>query len=67
MDSRQSHAQRQGVDANSIGAGKRVSDDINRLCMTLQRLEGESDVLSSPDIERKDFEAERAGRRLNLV
>jgi hypothetical protein len=34
------------VDANSVGAGERVDDDIKRLCMTLQRLEGKRDVLS---------------------
>jgi hypothetical protein len=35
--------------------------------MTLQRLERGPDVLSPPDVERGDFEAERAGRRLNLA
>ena len=35
--------------------------------MTLQRVEGERDVLSPPDVEREDLEAERAGRRLNLA
>jgi hypothetical protein len=31
----------------------------------LERLEGERDVFSPPDVERGDFEAERAGRRVS--
>src|SRR5262249_31642201 len=38
-----------------------------RLRTTLQRLERERDVLIPPDVERDDFEAKRARRRLNLV
>src|SRR5262245_50707593 len=35
--------------------------------MTLQRVEGERDVLIPPDVEREDFQVERAGRRPNLI
>ena len=41
--------------------------DIKCLRAALERLEGGRDILRSPDFECGDFEAERAGRCLNLA
>ena len=44
-----------------------VQTDIERIRAALERLEGGRDILPSPDFQRDDFEAEGAGRRLNLA
>ena len=41
--------------------------DIKCLRAALERLEGRRDILRSPDFERDDLEAERAGRCLDLA
>ena len=46
---------------------ERVGTDVKCLRAALERLEGGRDILRSPDFERGDLEAERAGRRLNLA
>jgi hypothetical protein len=64
---RQSRAQRQGVDANAVGDYERVGNDIKGVRAALERLEGRSDILGPPDIERGDFEAKRACCSPNLA
>ena len=59
--------ERQGVDANPVGVHERVDHDIKRVRAPLERLEGGRDILGSPDFDRGDLEAERAGRCLNLT
>ncbi len=46
---------------------RRVQTDIEGIRVGLERLEGGRDILPSPDFQRDDFEAEGAGRRLNLA
>jgi hypothetical protein len=58
-------AERQGVDANPVGVKECVGRDIKCVRMVLQRLKGGHDILRSPDFERGDFEADRAGGRLS--
>ena len=46
---------------------ERVATDIKCIRAALERLEGGRDILRSPNFECRDFEAERAGRCLNLA
>jgi hypothetical protein len=52
---------------NPIGVCERVDADIKYFGVALERLEGGRDILRSPDFDYGDFEAERAGRCLNLA
>jgi hypothetical protein len=54
-------AQRQGVDANPVGAYERVGTDIKSLRLALERPEGGRDILRLPDFECGDFEAKHPG------
>ena len=67
MHRRQSRGEREGVDANPVGAYERVGDDIKCIRATLERFEGGRDILRSPDFDCGDFEAERAASCLNLA
>src|SRR4029077_12002633 len=67
MNRRQSRADRQYVDSNSVGACERVGTDIKRLAAALELLEGGRDILRMPDFECDDFKTERAGCRSSLA
>src|SRR5262245_26112380 len=46
---RQSRGQRQRIDANAVGIHERVENDIKRLLVAIERLEGRDDVFASPN------------------
>ena len=64
---RQSRAERQVLMRIRLVFVERVDSDIKCVRAALERLEGGRDILRSPDFEWDDFEAERAGRCLNLA
>jgi len=55
------------IDAIEVRRDQRVNDDVERIGPPLDGLEGRSDILRPPDLERKHFDAEGAGRRLDLA
>src|SRR5262249_25826786 len=57
----------EGVDASPVGQYERVASDIKGLRAAIERLERGRDIFGAPNFECRDIEAERAGRRLNLV
>ena len=67
MHRRQPRAQRQGVVPNSIGVYEQIGHDIKCIGSTFERLDGGCEILCPPDGYGSLFEAERAGRRLNLT
>ena len=66
-DRRQPRAERKRDDARAVGGNERIGHDVKCVRLGLERLEGGSDILRSPDFEWRDFEAERASRGLNLA
>ena len=66
-DRRQSRAERKRDDARAVGGNERIDHNIKCVRLALERLEGGRDILRSPDFECGDFEAERAGRGLDLA
>ena len=66
-DRRQPRAERKRDDARAVGGSECIAHDVKCVRLGLERLEGGSDILRSPDFEWRDFEAERASRSLNLA
>src|SRR6516162_11610849 len=64
---RQARAQRQDIDAKPVAGYERVGHYIECLGAPLERLKGRRDILSTPDFERGDVEAEHLCRCLSLV
>src|SRR5690242_8235618 len=67
VDTRQSRAHRQHIDANSIREYERVARDIKGVGGAPERLEGGRNILCSPDSESRDLEPKLTGCRLNRV
>jgi hypothetical protein len=66
VHSRQSHAQRQGVDSSPIGRHKWRAAHIKCIRAALERVERGRNILGSADLRSDYSEADRAGRRLSL-
>ena len=66
-DRRKPRAERKRDDARAVGDNECIAHDVKCVRLGLERLEGGSDILRSPDFEWRDFEAERASRGLNLA
>ena len=66
-DRRQSRAERKRDDASAVGVNECIAHNVKCVRLCLERLEGGSNILCSPDFEWRDFDAERASRGLNLA
>ena len=66
-DRRQPRAERKRDNARAVGGNESIDHDVKCVRLGVERRERGSDILCSPDLKRRDFEAERAGRRLNLA
>jgi hypothetical protein len=64
---RQSRAQRQSDDPNTIVGYERVTADVKCLRSAFQRREGRDDVLGSPNVDWHDIQVEHAGRGVDLA
>src|SRR6266446_5584507 len=57
---RQSCGYRQSIDPNAIGVHEGVAHDVKRIRARLDRLEGRVNIVRSSNLERGEFESERA-------
>ena len=62
---RQPGTERRCYDARAVGTNESTDHDVKRVRFRLDRLDGGTDILRSPDFGWRDFDAERAcGRDL---
>src|SRR5262249_36956842 len=54
-------------DASTIGLNECIADHVKCVRLCLERLEGGSDILYSPNFKWRNFKAERASLDLNLA
>jgi hypothetical protein len=66
-DRRQPGVTRKRYDARSVSHNKCIDHNVKCVRIGLERFEGGSDILRSPDFEWRDFDAERASRGLDLA
>jgi len=66
-DRRQPRAERKRDNARAVGGNESIDHDVKCVRLGVERRERGSDILSSPDFERCDFDAERASRCRNLA
>src|SRR5262245_14476447 len=66
-DCRQSRAEGKRQDTSTVGVNECISRNVKCIRCRLEPLECRCDILRSPDSEWCDFDAERAGHRLNLT
>ena len=66
-DCRQPRAERKCEDARAVGGRESIGHNIKCVGLDLERREGGSDVLRSPDFPCVDLKAERASRCTNLA
>src|SRR5712671_184892 len=67
INCRQSRALCQSVDMKPMRDHQRIGNDTQRLCSALEPFEGGRNIIRSPDFRSDNFEAESAGRCLNLA
>src|SRR5262249_33963537 len=61
---RQPGTERRCNDARAVGTNESTDHDVKRVRFRLDRLDGGTDILRSPDFGWRDFDAERACRSL---
>src|SRR5215475_6506033 len=66
-DCRQSRAKRKRDDASTIGLNECIARNVKCVRLCLERFEGGSNILCSPDFEWRNFDAKRASHGLNLA
>ena len=66
-DRRQSRAERKRHDASTVGVNESIAHNVKCVRLCLERFERGSNILCSPDFEWRNFDAEPASQRLNLV
>jgi len=66
-DSWHSRAERKRDDASTVGLNECIAHNVKCVRLCLERLEGGSNILCSPDFEWRDFDAERASHGLNFA
>src|SRR5262245_5955833 len=66
-DCRQSRANRKRDDASTVGVNECIARNVKCVRLCLERLEGGSNILCSPDFEWRNFDAKRASHGLNLT
>src|SRR5438552_8297795 len=62
-----SRAKRKRKDAHEVGDHELIDRNVKRIRLGLDRLEGWTEILHPPDLEWRDFDADRAIRGLGLA
>src|SRR5262245_26093611 len=63
----QSRAERKRHDASTVRVNEGIAHNVKCVRLCVYRFERGSNILCAPDFEWRNFDAERASQRLNLV
>src|SRR5262249_61396667 len=67
VDRRQTRDERKRIDTDPVYICEWIANNIERIHAPFEGLKGGRDVLSAPDFQRNNFEAEGTGRLLKLM